>query len=274
MLTPQLIREARRRARLTQSELADRAGTTQSAIARWEAGRALPSLEKLQALVACCNLDLTVSLVDRQTAELGVLEQKLAMSPTERLKQLIAAMPFLGGELVAADATGDPGGEAPFDPLAILGSLMKHEVRYVLVGGLAATMHGSPFLSTDVDIAPERDAENLGRLAAALNELRAHDPTETPGASPAAAHSPDSLASRAVHRLSTPLGTLDILFEPAGTSGYEDLRAHSEVVEVAGISISVASLADVIRSKEAAGRAEDRSTIPTLRRLQRITSSG
>ncbi len=62
MLSHHLIREARRRARLTQSELAMRAGTTQSAVARWEAGRSLPSLEKLQELVECCGLSLGVSL--------------------------------------------------------------------------------------------------------------------------------------------------------------------------------------------------------------------
>jgi hypothetical protein len=61
----------------------------------------------------------------------------------------------------------------PFDPAAILRILEAHDVRYVLIGGLAASLHGSPHVTTDVDISPSADRDNLVRLAAALGELDA-----------------------------------------------------------------------------------------------------
>jgi transcriptional regulator with XRE-family HTH domain len=134
MLSHHLIREARRRARLTQSELAMRAGTTQSAVARWEAGRSLPSLEKLQELVECCGLELGVSLGERRDAEERLLDQLRALTPEQRLQRLLAAIPFAGGE-VAADATGAADEDERFEPVALLATLRRHEVRYVLIGG-------------------------------------------------------------------------------------------------------------------------------------------
>ena len=67
--------------------------------------------------------------------------------------------------------------------------------------------------------------------------------------------------------LTTRFGDLDLTFEPAGTHGYEDLCRDAIEIRVRGTRIVVAALADVIRSKEAAGREKDRLTLPTLRRL-------
>jgi hypothetical protein len=60
-----------------------------------------------------------------------------------------------------------------FRPEAILDVLERHRVRYVLIGGFAATIHGSPYVTTDVDITPATGPENLAQLPAALNELEA-----------------------------------------------------------------------------------------------------
>jgi predicted nucleotidyltransferase len=62
-------------------------------------------------------------------------------------------------------------------------------------------------------------------------------------------------------------GDLDITFVPSGTRGYDDLIRDARRVSVRGIAVPVASLADVIRSKEAAGREKDRPVLPVLRRL-------
>ena len=64
------------------------------------------------------------------------------------------------------------------DPKTILEALDHHRVRYVLVGGLAATFHGSPLVTTDVDITPERARDNLERLSAALKDLGARIRTD------------------------------------------------------------------------------------------------
>lgn len=60
-----------------------------------------------------------------------------------------------------------------FDPLAIIRALQAHDVRYVLAGGVATRLHGSPTLTEDIDITPARTEGNLGRLAAALVDLDA-----------------------------------------------------------------------------------------------------
>jgi len=62
-------------------------------------------------------------------------------------------------------------------------------------------------------------------------------------------------------------GRLDITFEPSGTAGYPDLARDAVHLEILGVEVDVASLADVIRSKEAAGREKDRLVLPVLRRL-------
>lgn len=158
-----------------------------------------------------------------------------------------------------------------FRPQEILAVLDRRGVRYVLVGGLAAVLHGSAHVTTDVDIVPEEGRENLARLSMALQELNARirvsgEPNGVPFD-----HSAKSLARVSVWNLVTDQGDLDIASVPAGTQGYRDLDRDAEVMTVRGIPVPVASLADVIRSKEAAGRERDRLVLPMLRRIQEET---
>jgi hypothetical protein len=149
----------------------------------------------------------------------------------------------------------------------MLRTLARHKVAYVLIGGLAASLHGSPHVTTDVDITPDRARENLERLAAALVELDARIRTEgEPGGLPFD-RSAQMLARSSILNLTTRHGDLDLTFEPAGTAGYDDLRRSAVEIRIRRTRVVVASLADVIRSKEAAGREKDRLTLPTLRRL-------
>lgn len=85
-----LIREARRRAGLTQRQLADRAGTTQSAVARWESGRTSPDLSTVRRLVRLCGLDLEVALVERDDSDLAQARRLRDLTPAERLKRGVA----------------------------------------------------------------------------------------------------------------------------------------------------------------------------------------
>lgn len=155
----------------------------------------------------------------------------------------------------------------PFDPEAILRTLARHDVAYVLIGGLAASLHGSPHVTTDVDITPDRAGENLEQLAAALVELDARIRTEGEPDGLPFDRSAKMLARSSILNLTTRFGDLDLTFEPAGTAGYEDLRRRAEEIRIHRTRVVVASLADVIRSKEAAGREKDRLTLPMLRRL-------
>jgi hypothetical protein len=154
-----------------------------------------------------------------------------------------------------------------FKPQEILEVLDDHRVRYVLIGGLAAVLHGAAHVTTDVDVVPEEAQKNLERLSAALKELDARiRTTGEPGGVPFDL-SAESLARVRVWNLQTSKGDLDITFQPSGTQGYDDLQRHIVTMRVRGIDVPVASLADVIRSKEAAGRARDRAALPGLREL-------
>lgn len=163
----------------------------------------------------------------------------------------------------------------PFDPEAILRVLEHYGVRYVLVGGLAATLYGSPHVTTDVDITPERDRQNLERLARALEDLDARIRTEGEPDGLPFDRAAETLERVSVLNLTTRIGDLDLAFEPAGTGGFADLRRGAVEIEIHGLRIPVAALTDIIRSKEAAGRDKDRLTLPTLRRLlERLEREG
>lgn len=82
-----LVREARKRARLTQRELAERAGTTQSAIARLESGRTRPTFEAVLRLLRLCGMDLDVMLVERDDSDWAQAQRLLPLTPDERLER-------------------------------------------------------------------------------------------------------------------------------------------------------------------------------------------
>lgn len=136
-----------------------------------------------------------------------------------------------------------------------------------MIGGLAAAIHGADLVTGDMDITPALGEDNLSRLSSALKELRARVRTlDLPEGLPFA-HDARSLAAAGVWNLVTNAGDLDISFVPSGTQGFSDLRRDAVTIEILGSSTSVASLADIIRSKEAAGRPKDVAAIPLLRRL-------
>lgn len=197
------------------------------------------------------------------------------------MRRLCSGLPYLNGRTGGGspkpisrcshvDGPAIMTSETGFDPYAILGSLDRHEVRYIPVGGLAATLHGSPHVTFAVDITPERSRSNLEALAAALEELDARDRVgEAPEGLPFD-RSAETLDRTEILNLVTRYGALDLTFVPSGTSGYPDLERSAQTIDVEGVSVSVAALDDVIRSKEAAGREKDRVVLPSLRRLQAI----
>jgi hypothetical protein len=157
--------------------------------------------------------------------------------------------------------------DAEFSPEAILRVLSDHGVRAVLIGGFAAVIYGSPYLTTDVDVVPATDPGNLQRLSAALKELHACVWTATEPAGAPFDHAPESLAAVRVWNFVTDHGRLDISFTPSGTEGFEDLSRDAVHLTIQGVPVDVASLDDIIRSKEAAGREKDRLVLPVLRRI-------
>lgn len=158
-----------------------------------------------------------------------------------------------------------------FDPVRMLSALTKEKVRFVLIGGMAAVLHGDVGVTIDLDVVPDREAANLERLARALRRLGARIRTEGQPEGLAFDCSAEffrNLSPDSIVNMTTQAGDLDVTFCPSGTQGFQDLRRDAIEIEAAeSLHIMVASLADVIRSKEAAGREKDRLALPRLRRL-------
>ena len=155
-----------------------------------------------------------------------------------------------------------------FDPRAMLLVLVEHDVEFVLIGGLAATLYGSPHVTTHVDISPASSPANLDRLSAALVVLQARIRVEGVPEGLPFDPAPSLLSRVSILNLTTRFGDLDLTFQPSGTSGYRDLIQSAISLDIGDVRVVVASLEDVIRSKEAADREKDRLTLPTLRRLK------
>lgn len=158
---------------------------------------------------------------------------------------------------------------APFDPERIITTLARHGVRYVLIGAVAARLQGFPRLTADADITPAQDQENLMRLARALTELDARIFTEVVPEGLPFDCSPAMLARADLWNLVTSAGRLDLAFRPSGTGGYDDLIRTAVPFQIHGVRIEVASLEDIIRSKIAADRPQDRQDVVVLREMLR-----
>ena len=152
-----------------------------------------------------------------------------------------------------------------FQAQALLGALTEHGVDFVVVGGLAAMVHGSSYPSYDLDITYARDQANLERLAEVLRELRATlrgAPADSPFQVDA-----ESLRAGAHFTFTTPFGSLDLLDRPDGSPAYERLRAAAVRTEIEGRSVLVASVDHMIAMKEATGRPHDKTVAHELRAI-------
>lgn len=153
------------------------------------------------------------------------------------------------------------------DLAPIIDALNRHDVRYVVIGGIASLVHQADVPRTlDVDVTPSRDDGNLKQLAAALRDLGAQ--LRAPGLDTGFPIPLDEALLRRMTTLTlvTTYGPLDLSFVPDGTTGYDDLAKSAITVSALGVQFPVAALADIIRSKEAAGRAKDLEHLPALRR--------
>jgi len=152
-------------------------------------------------------------------------------------------------------------------PEELFACLGRHDVRYVLIGGLAGVLHGSPLPTIDADVCPSRDRDNLHRLASALKEIDARIRTPDTPTGVLFPYEAEFLGRVELLNLTTRFGDLDLSFLPAGTTGYADLVRSAESMTIRGVVVPVASLEDVIRSKTAADRPKDHRTLPVLHQL-------
>ncbi len=148
------------------------------------------------------------------------------------------------------------------DFAAVLGAFEDAGVDSIVVGGLAATVHGSARLTQDVDFVYSREPRNIERLALALQP---HSPYLR-GAPPGLPFewTAATIARGLNFTLTTAIGDIDLLGEIAGGGDYHALLPHTIEVEIFGHRCRCLDLPALIRAKRASGRPKDLEALAEL----------
>jgi predicted nucleotidyltransferase len=144
--------------------------------------------------------------------------------------------------------------------------LAEYKVDCVIVGGIAAVLHGSMLLTSDVDVCYARDSSNLKRLSEALQSVNARLRNAPEGL-------PFILDAETLKRglnftFSTDIGDLDLLGEVRGIGVYKDVLDGSLTFELFGYQFAVIDIGKLIVAKRAAGRPKDLVALPELEAIQ------
>lgn len=154
-----------------------------------------------------------------------------------------------------------------FRPRKLLRRLVEGQVDFVVVGGFAAVVHGSPRLTNDLDICCSSTQANLAALGKVLTELGA----SLRGVEEAVPFLPDLATLRRTQLLTleSPDGPMDLLAAPSGSPGYASLRRQADRVELDRVTVLVASLDHLMDMKRAAGRPKDLVDLEELQAVAR-----
>ncbi|HXI11998.1 MAG TPA: hypothetical protein VNM92_05060 [Thermoanaerobaculia bacterium] len=154
-----------------------------------------------------------------------------------------------------------------FDPHLALRTLNAHEVSFVVIGGFASVLWGSPSFTFDLDICYERTAGNHEALASALRRLEA-SLRGAPAGLPFILDA-KTLAMGDSFTFETAAGGVDCLGTPSGTNGYGDLVANSTEVDLGDeLRVRIVSIDDLIRMKRAAARSKDVGELKILEAIK------
>ena len=149
------------------------------------------------------------------------------------------------------------------DFLKILQILAKHEIDFIVVGGVCAVLHGAPVSTFDLDLVHSRSSDNLDRLISALRELDAYyrgrgDQRLRPKLS--------HLSSPGHQLLMTRFGPLDLLGTIGTAYSYDDLLEDTVELLVSGLKLRLLNLERLIEVKEETAQDRDKAVLPILRR--------
>ncbi len=161
------------------------------------------------------------------------------------------------------------------DSEAILKVLLDHGVDFVVIGASAAILQGVPIVATlDVDVTVATTKANLKRLEAALKELQATLRLPDPEDVVAVNLDVRMLTQMSVATMLTRFGPFDLLFAPAGSPAYQELKKRAVEVVPFRMPFKVASIEDLIAMKRAAGREKDAAHLSILLEFLRTQESG
>ena len=142
----------------------------------------------------------------------------------------------------------------------LVSTLARHEVEFIIVGGMAAILRGTPVNTFDLDVVYERSAPNIERLLNALDELQA-----TVRDDPRRLRLNESHLESAGHKLmETNQGPLDLLGTIEETSGFPELVTDSDWIDLGVTRARVLKLERLIQIKQRLGRPKDQAMLPLL----------
>jgi predicted nucleotidyltransferase len=159
-----------------------------------------------------------------------------------------------------------------YRPSALVGRLVEDGVDFVIVGGVAVVLHAMPRFTKDLDICYSPAPANLDALGGALVALKAR----LRGIDEQVPFIPDgrTLRHTQILCLRTSSGDIDLLVNPSGAPRYEILRNRADTMELAGHSVRVASIEDMLAMKRAAGRPQDLTDVESLEAARRLSRRG
>ena len=155
-----------------------------------------------------------------------------------------------------------------FKPQPLIQLLTGRGVDFVVIGGYAAVLHGSPRITRDLDVCYATEPVNLRVLGRALTDMNAR-PAGVDEDVPFVADA-RTLARMQMLTLVTDLGRLDLMTPPKGAPPYARMRDRAERYDLDGVLVRVAAIPDLVKMKRAAGRKKDIADVEELEAIQRL----
>lgn len=149
--------------------------------------------------------------------------------------------------------------------------LLESQVEFIIIGGAAATAHGSARLTLDLDILYRRSDENISNLVHALRPFSPYLRGAPPGLP--FVWSAETIRSGLNFTLITSIGAIDLLGEVTGGGNYESMQLETTPLELFGFRTKCLTLDALIRIKRACGRPKDLEVIAELEALKQERKS-
>jgi len=154
------------------------------------------------------------------------------------------------------------------DLKALLRRLLENEIDFVLVGGFACMVHGSPLVTQDIDICLRIDEEQIRKLRTALKNISPKH-RMNPNFKPSFFDYPETLDGLNHIYLETDLGILDAMSELRPIGGFERIKSRAVKISLYGFECNVISLEDLLAIKETMTRPRDKETVLYLKEIIR-----
>lgn len=147
-------------------------------------------------------------------------------------------------------------------------ALTDNRVEFVIIGGVAVSIHSTGYITRDLDFCYRRTTENIRRVAAALSSFKPRlrgFPKELPFV-----WDERTLQNGTDFTLETTIGDIDLLGEVAGVGDYEEVEKQSDTTTLYNCEVRVLNLDGLINAKRAAGRVKDLLVLPELEALKEL----